>query len=256
MLVQVKMKKEKSYVKNTPRAFITVIFALLAVGCTTKLPNREIPHEMGVKQIQGKDENHPAEYVFCDMKGGAWGCEEATPKTPIKYLAVDHGETTPITDAVKNVIGSVAPAVAENKHNVVAEVAENPSISTMAVDADIKSNAIEKSIPNVPAIAVIYFDFDSSVIKADAKLELLDVVEKISGKKVELHGYTDNVGTETYNNWLGLRRANRVKAFFEMAKSSATQIDVFGHGLCCYIEPNGSDEQRAKNRRVEIYVTD
>lgn len=231
MLVQVKMNREKNYVKGTPSAFISVIFALLTAGCTS-LPNREIPHELGVKQVPGMAEGHPAEYVFCDMKGGAWGCEEATPKTPIKYVAVDHGDTTPITDAIKGAIKGLASAATEG------------------------ANFSEKAVPNVPPVAVVYFDFDSSIIKADAKLTLLDALVKLEGRSIELHGYTDNVGSETYNNWLGLRRAKKVKEFFEMANSTATQIDAYGHGLCCYAEPNGTDEQRAKNRRVEIYVTD
>ena len=185
-------------------------------------------------------ESHPAEYVFCDMKGGFWGCEEATPKTPIKYVAVEHGDTTPITDAVKGVIKGAANT----------QIAVTPGSNEEPAESN------EKPVSSVPPIAVVYFDFDSSIIKADAKLTLLDALVDLEGKSVELHGYTDNVGSETYNNWLGLRRANKVKEFFKTANSTATQIEAYGHGLCCYAAPNGTDEQRAKNRRVEIYVTD
>lgn len=255
MLVQVKMNREKNYVKSTPSAFISVIFALLAAGCTS-LPNREIPHELGVKQVPGMAEGHPAEYVFCDMKGGAWGCEEATPKTPIKYVAVDHGDTTPITDAIKGAIKGAASAATEAAAEAVTGTASNTQPALTPGANEEQAKASEKAVPNVPPIAVVYFDFDSSIIKADAKLTLLDALVDLEGKSVELHGYTDNVGSETYNNWLGLRRANKVKEFFKMANSTATQIEAYGHGLCCYAAPNGTDEQRAKNRRVEIYVTD
>src|SRR5690606_39311023 len=100
MLVQVKMNREKNYVKSTPSAFISVIFALLAAGCTN-LPNREIPHELGVKQVPGMAEGHPAEYVFCDMQGGARGWEAATPRKHIKYVAVDSVVTMPSAAALK-----------------------------------------------------------------------------------------------------------------------------------------------------------
>lgn len=255
MLVQVKMNREKNYVKSTPSAFISVIFALLAAGCTS-LPNREIPHELGVKQVPGMAEGHPAEYVFCNMKGGAWGCEEATPKTPIKYVAVDHGDTTPITDAIKGAIKGLASAATEGATEAVADATANTQPAITRSVNDSQANFSEKAVPNIPPVAVIYFDFDSSIINADAKLTLLDAFVKLEGKSIELHGYTDNVGSETYNNWLGLRRAKKVKEFFEMANSTAAQIEAYGHGLCCYAAPNGTDEQRAKNRRVEIYVTD
>lgn len=207
------------------------------VGCTS-LPNRQIPSELGVKQVPGKLDGEPAEYVFCDMNGGAWGCESATPKTPIQYVAVNHGDSTPITDAVKGAIKGVSSA--ESNEIIASET----------------GNVEEKEVPDVPPVATIYFNFDSSALNADSKILLLDVLEKINGSNVEIHGYTDNVGSEQYNDWLGLRRAEKVKEFFSTAKANPLKIDSFGHGRCCYAVPNGTDEQRAKNRRVEIYLVE
>lgn len=223
------------------------MFVLPLAGCAS-LPSREIPRELSVKQIPEKGEGHPAEYVFCDMRGGAWGCEEATPKTSIKSVAVNHGETTRITDAIKGVIKGAVSSTTRSPVN--AKPTFKPSNNKSRVKAS------EKAVPNVPPIAVVYFDFDSSIINADAKLTLLNALVQLKGKSVELHGYTDNIGSETYNNGLGLRRANKVKESFSAVNSTATQIETYGHGLCCYAAPNSTEKQRAKNRRVEIYVTD
>ena len=213
------------------------MFVLQIMGCTS-LPNRQIPSELGVKQMPGKLEGMPAEYVFCDMSGGIWGCESVTPKTPIQYVAVNHGNSTAITDAVQKVLGGVISS--KDGENIASEMRDGK----------------EKKIPEGTPIATIYFNFDSSELDAGAKIILLDVLEKINGGNVEIHGYTDNVGSEQYNDWLGLRRAEEVKDFFRVAKAKPQKIDSFGHGRCCYVVPNGTEEQRAKNRRVEIYLVD
>lgn len=208
-------------------------------GCSTKLPSREVPNELGVKQVQGVVEGHPAEFIFCDVQGGVWGCESSTPKTAIQTLPAADRPRSTITSAVKTVIGESAK---KPKH-----VNESPKVPA-AFD--------EQPIPDSSPLATVYFDFDSSVLGAKAKLALLDLLNDLGGKNVEVHGYTDSVGSEPYNNWLGKRRADKVKTFFETADSSASSVKAFGHGLCCYAEPNSTEEQRAKNRRVEVYVTD
>ncbi len=199
-------------------------------GCSN-LPSREVPHQLGVKQVPGLSEEHPSEFVFCDMNGGAWGCEKTTPKTPIRYVPVNSGDKKPITDLVKGTIKGIADGAAQS----------------------LGSTKVNK-IPNNEPTGVVFFEFDSSALNAQSKLILLDVLPKVSGKKILLHGYTDSVGNENYNNKLGLNRAESVKKFFINAKSNATEIETFGNGLCCYLEPNRTDEQRAKNRRVEIFI--
>lgn len=201
-------------------------------GCSS-LPNREVPHQLGVKQVPGLSEERPSEFVFCDMNGGAWGCEKATPKTPIRYVPVDSGDNKPITDLVKDAIKGIADGTTQSVGN-----------STIS------------AIPSSKPTGVIFFEFDSSSLSAQSKLSLLDVLPKVSGKKILIHGYTDSVGSENYNDKLGLNRAESVKNFFIKAKSNATEIETFGSGLCCYLEPNRTEEQRAKNRRVEIFVVD
>lgn len=210
--------------------YISAIFAFLIVGCTN-LPSREVPNELGVKQVPGASEEHPSEFVFCDMNGGAWGCEKTTPKTPVSYILVDSGDDKPISDLVKGAIKEISGSSAQ-------------SVENMAISA----------ISGLEPLEIVFFDFDSAELNAKAKITLLNILPEISGKKILINGYTDSVGSESYNKQLGLSRAQSVKDFFIKAKSDATEIETFGNGLCCYLEPNRTEEQRAKNRRVEIFV--
>lgn len=249
MQEQARKTKEKGFANSTRSAFIGAISVLLAAGCTTlNLPNRELPRVLGVKQVPGRDESHPTETIFCDMNGGAWACETVTPKTPIHYVAVEPTRDQPITRAVREAIKSLPVDPSRDSAQAVAGAS---AASAKPTTPDNQAATQSKASP----VAVIHFDFNSLDLKAETKLTLLDVLGKISGKSVELHGYTDNIGNKPYNRKLGLRRANTVKAFFKTAHSTAARIAAFGQGSCCYAAPNDTEAQRAKNRRVEIVLT-
>lgn len=257
----VTMKQQKHVANSTRSAFIGAISVLLAAGCTTlNLPNRELPHELGVKQVPGRDESHPAEYVFCDINGGAWACETVTPKTPIQTLSVEPGGDQPMTRAVHEAIKHLPLGPSTDSVKAVASVSaaavEPTTPDNQATSQNKATPGAEKAVPANPPVAVIHFDFNSLDLKADAKLTLLEVLGKVSGKTVELHGYTDSLGKARYNRELSLRRANAVKAFFETAHTTAAQIATFGHGSCCTAVPNDTAAQRAENRRVEIVLID
>jgi OOP family OmpA-OmpF porin len=110
----------------------------------------------------------------------------------------------------------------------------------------------------------VNFDFDkSNLTKADeADLKkAIDFVSKYRGAKVELEGYTDDKGTEQYNQKLSERRAEAVRQYLikEGAVDKA-RISARGYGKSRPVAPNktkdGKDnpEGRAENRRVEILI--
>ena len=162
------------------------------------------------------------------MYQGAWRCESVTTKTPINYLVKKAEPEKQITKVIKK------------EHLIYKK-------STHSV--------IEKVVPNASPIAVIYFDFDRFVLKPEDKISLLDSIAFIGDKPIELHGYADSIGDKNYNHFLGLQRANKIKDFYLKTGISPSKVAVYGHGFCCYSEPNETKEQRAKSRRVEIYLS-
>lgn len=234
----------------------------LLVGCEglSGLPSRETPIPMSVKQIPGVNDSHPSEYVLCDIKGGAWGCDTLTPKNNYSSVvtnsteSISRQEKISISKLVNNAIKQVAPPIQASVNNK--KVVTQSSVSGEGDKNTSNQTSKTKSVPLIPPIAVIYFDFDSSVLNKDGDLVLSSVLEDLPGKSVELHGYTDNIGSEAYNTNLGLDRAISVKTYFEKLGSNITNIQAYGHGLCCYVGPNTTSDQRAKNRRVEIYIAD
>ena len=76
------------------------------------------------------------------------------------------------------------------------------------------------------------------------------------GANIEIHGHTDNVGSPQDNMNLSEARAFAVKTWLEKSAPLNFQgrIRVFAEGQTNPVAPNGTEEGRAKNRRVEIVI--
>jgi len=70
--------------------------------------------------------------------------------------------------------------------------------------------------------------------------------------KMEINGYTDDIGTPVANRNLSEKRANRVRDFLATQGVDADRMKVFGRGETNFVASNRTAEGRAKNRRIEI----
>jgi outer membrane protein OmpA-like peptidoglycan-associated protein len=105
----------------------------------------------------------------------------------------------------------------------------------------------------------IRFDFD----KANIKPEYRDILNRIAGIMMTLkgytiavYGYTDDVGSPTYNLQLSQRRAEAVRDFLAQTGIPATIMSTKGFGKADPRVPGDSEQARAANRRVEIGIVD
>ena len=73
--------------------------------------------------------------------------------------------------------------------------------------------------------------------------------------EVEIVGYTDAVGTSSYNEYLSLRRARSVAMQLTSDGASSTRLTVRGRGEEFPVAPNDTAWGRSLNRRVVIEVT-
>lgn len=72
--------------------------------------------------------------------------------------------------------------------------------------------------------------------------------------RVDVVGYTDNVGSVALNNALSLRRAQAAKQWLVNKGISASRLSTVGRGMKDPIDTNATPEGRANNRRVEFQI--
>lgn len=73
---------------------------------------------------------------------------------------------------------------------------------------------------------------------------------------VTIIGHTDSTGSDAINNPLSVDRANSTRNYLVARGVAANRIATDGRGSREPIADNNTNEGRAKNRRVEIYVAE
>jgi OmpA-OmpF porin, OOP family len=105
------------------------------------------------------------------------------------------------------------------------------------------------------AILNINFDTDKATLKPDG----VDVVKQITALlknnadlKLSIEGHTDNTGAAARNMTLSNERANAVMQALVVAGANKDNLKAAGFGADKPLVSNDSDENKGKNRRVEL----
>lgn len=86
--------------------------------------------------------------------------------------------------------------------------------------------------------------------------KLVSILMENPNLKIELAGHTDGLGSQNTKQTLSYRRVEKIKEFLVGFGIDRKRIETVGYGGSRPIAPNDSEENRAKNRRVEIKVLD
>ena len=103
------------------------------------------------------------------------------------------------------------------------------------------------------------FKFGKTMLPDEAKAKIDEMVAGLKADPknvfIEIEGHTDNVGSKTYNEQLGLERAEAVKRYlYEAHQVPLHKINVISYGEDKPVAPNNKRDGRAQNRRVVIKV--
>ncbi len=110
----------------------------------------------------------------------------------------------------------------------------------------------------------INFEYNSSVLVDGfpSLLRLAELLQQQAGFRVRVEGHTDGIGSQSFNEKLGLARANTVRDFLVKYGARATQIETISRGKQAPKNAqqkntyNKTDEARYVNRRVVLTVMD
>lgn len=136
------------------------------------------------------------------------------------------------------------------------EVRKLPPILDVPPDPDDLANVeLEKGKRFV--LNNIYFDHDRADFLPRSYRELntlLNIMRKNPNMRIEIHGHTDDVGTDDYNYQLSLSRAYAVVEFLTENEIAPERVVARGYGSDAPLDTNETADGRQKNRRVEFLV--
>lgn len=135
----------------------------------------------------------------------------------------------------------------------------------MAKNAEGKISGVETSlnqkISNIDSYkpvenASVTFKFNQAELTDEAKASLDQLAAKVKDSKgyvLEVQGFTDNVGADSYNLALSQKRSeNVVRYLSQQHQIPLFRMFILGLGEAKQIEDNKTKAGRAANRRVEI----
>ena len=103
----------------------------------------------------------------------------------------------------------------------------------------------------------VYFDFDSSVLKASEKPKVAAVADYLKANAVvavKVEGNCDERGTEEYNRSLGERRALAVREELIRLGIDPTRVDTISYGKDKPAVPGHDEAAWKENRRDDFIV--
>lgn len=163
------------------------------------------------------------------------------------------------------VLPAAAPAhatpVVPDPQRFVYSIAPQNYIYTIDLDDSTETLKSQKHVGGKTAVTInsdVLFDFDKARLTANAKKTLDGLTSKLRAGKgaIQVDGYTDSKGSDSYNLRLSKRRAAAVRTYLAQ-QVPGKSIKAAGHGEAHPVAPNtknGKDNPagRAKNRRVTI----
>ena len=103
----------------------------------------------------------------------------------------------------------------------------------------------------------IFFEFAKSYLKDISQNDLNRVVQMLADNpkiNLEIHGHTDNIGSDADNMILSEQRAKAVKKYIQSKGISPLRMKTIANGERLPISDNATETGRKANRRVEFKI--
>ena len=145
-----------------------------------------------------------------------------------------------------------APSVAPAKEQPAAEQKTEPTKEEVKPET-----ANERAAAASAGLQPIYFDFDKSFIRDDARPVMKANAEWLKANpnvKIRIEGNCDERGTKEYNQALGQRRATSAKKYLTDLGISAKRISLISYGKEKPVCSEHTEDCWQKNRRDD-YVS-
>jgi outer membrane protein OmpA-like peptidoglycan-associated protein len=157
----------------------------------------------------------------------------------------DRGERAAIGAAAGVLAGGAVGAYMDHQEAKLRAQLQGTGVSVTRVGDDL--------ILNMPGN--VTFEVDRADIRAgfyDVLGSVVLVVKEFNKTVIEISGYTDSTGDDTYNQTLSERRAGSVGTYFKSQGVVPGRVVTKGYGERNPVADNATPAGREQNRRVEL----
>lgn len=122
---------------------------------------------------------------------------------------------------------------------------------------ELKIQQLENETLKIDIASEVTFDFDSASLKSaftPTLNKVADILQRYPNTIIHVVGYTDSVGSESYNMKLSERRAQSVVDYLSSRGVSSSRLYAIGKGESDPRATNDTEAGRQLNRRVELFV--
>lgn len=126
---------------------------------------------------------------------------------------------------------------------------------TAPVTAKVKLSVQVKVDQSLTKTKYVNFVFGKTRLTKESQSKILNIVARVKALDyigAVVHAYTDNIGSNIFNQNLSERRAQAVRKLLVSLGMNRTKVDIVGMGEQNPIADNATPEGRAINRRGEI----
>ncbi|MGD2115720.1 MAG: OmpA family protein [Acidobacteriota bacterium] len=190
---------------------------------------------------------------------GASGCATKD------YVRSETGAVHSRVDSVEKQVEQNQTALRDTNDRVTRTEEEVTEVSRTAREALERAEAAGKLAEGkllyetVLTDSDVRFAFDKAELSEEARAALeefaTDLKSRFKDVYIEIQGHTDAVGTDEYNDELGLERAEAVRLYLNREHGLPLhRMSVISYGESAPIADNDTREGRAQNRRVVLVV--
>jgi outer membrane protein OmpA-like peptidoglycan-associated protein len=188
------------------------------------------------------------------QKGTAKGAGIGAAAGGVVGALANGGKGAAIGAAVGAGAGAIAGNIWSRKMEAQKQEMEQATAGTGVAVTKTSDNQLKLEIPSD-------ISFDSG--KSDIKPNFRPILDKFAtglqtnqAARVTIVGHTDNSGTDAVNDPLSVNRASSARKYLTERGIASSRITIDGRGSHEPVAANDSAANRAKNRRVEIFVAE
>jgi outer membrane protein OmpA-like peptidoglycan-associated protein len=211
---------------------------------------------------------------------------DVPPTGRVRGFVVDQAEGTPVRDAIVEIMShpdlSLNPIAVDPGSGRFATYLLPPGAVELAVIAEghepggcaatipeeggdvevrcelVRESRVQIEEEEVVILEQIQFAFDSAEILEASFPLMRDIARTLIDhpeiRRVEIQGHTDTQGSAQYNLDLSQRRADSVRTWLVGAGVPESRLEARGYGFAQPLVPNITEENRARNRRVQFII--